>query len=118
MELQKTAQKGLFKQLELSGFNAPEIPSYNGYGLGEFIHFMDALFKSYEKFEDELNDNLTNRSPSLKIYLADLLDEITEIKENINSGYRKFQSLKINPKIFKEDQLSTFRHFFTFHIEM
>ncbi len=120
MELQKTAQLNLFRELAKSEIKAHQNPEYNGYGIDGFGYFQDKLNTLHEKFEIELNDNLTNRSPSLEVYLTDIIKTVSGIRAQIRSYQKEeiYDTQKETPEMFKINRLGYINHFLSFQLDM
>lgn len=120
MELQKTAQQTLFKELAKSEIKAHQSPEFNGFGIDDFGDFQEKLNKLHEKFEIELNDNLTNRSPSMELYLTDIIKTITGIHERVHNYWKEeiYETQNENPEMFKINRLGYMNHFLSFQLDL
>ncbi len=120
MELNKAAQRDLFKVLAKSEIKAHQSPEYNGYSIDDFGQFQENLNSLFENFEIELNDNLTNRSPSLEVYLTDINKTIAGINEQVRNYLKEeiIETQKYNPEIFKQNRLGYMNHFLSFQLEI
>jgi len=118
MEIIKTAQKILFAELKKIDFDSDPEPNFNGYVPADFDKFRDKLKSLYRKFEEEVNDNLTNRSQSLRIYIAGLAKTISEIKNRIQRSLTLWETLIENPKSIGREGLRSLQHFFLYQLEI
>ena len=120
MTLLKSAQQTLFMELAKSDIEPLQSPVYNGYGINDFGEFQNLLNNLYENFERELNDNLTNRHPSLKLYLTDITKTLSEISVQVRQYQQEeiYDSNKDNPDLFKLNQLGYMNNFMNFQLEI
>ncbi len=120
MILSKSAQQTLFKELAKAEIRSLQNPEFNNYGIDEFGNFQNHLNSMYEKFESELSDNLTNQSPSLELYLTDLIKTLSDINKTI-LDYQKeeiYATQKENPNAFKRNRLGYMNYFLNFQLEI
>lgn len=118
MTIQKTAQQNLYKELARSQIVVNQNPVYNDFSIDDFGIFQDTLNKLYENFENELNDNLTNRSPSLEIYLVDIITTLNTTANQIRTFQQEeiYETLNENPEGFKINRLAYMNYFLDFQL--
>src|SRR5689334_24833778 len=104
MVLKKTAQQILFKELAQAEYRAFPDPEYMGYPAHAFVDFEEHLSTLLEKFESELSDNLTNRSPSLRVYLMDMLNIISQIEKRIRKRQSIYSAMKQPKSVGKKSE--------------
>lgn len=120
MELKKAAQQELFKALARTELNTLQAPEYNGYTIDKFGYFQADLTALYGNFVAELNENLTGRSASLAVYLADIQKSIAKILKEVLQQQRTevIEVHSNNREAFRQNKLGFINHFFNFQKEM
>src|SRR5688572_23820367 len=120
MELQKTAKRKLFSELERTEIGIIQNQDYNGYSIDRYGYFEADLSSLFKDFILELEDNLLTRSPSLIIYLTDIQKSLSGILKNHVQKQRDeiYEIMEHNKELFRENRLGYINHFFNFQKEI